>query len=105
MSTTSADLKWLKSAEHWREFERFDEVTGAREALWLMKSTGSPEARFYAVGRGQIGPSHKSIVAANYWAYGNGYLGVCDAPDDIFMEIACRAQVMSGGDLPQAVAA
>ena len=99
MNTTvrSADLKWLNNAEHWREFERFDEQTGEREAVWLMKSLASPEARFYAVGKGQVGPRHQHIVAATYWAYGTGYLGVCDDPMDIFHEIACRREVLAGG--------
>lgn len=93
----SADLKWLKAAEHWREYERFDEVTGERESIWLMKSASSPDARFYGIGRGQVGPGHASIVAATYWAYGTGYLGVCESPDDIFHEIACREEVLAGG--------
>lgn len=92
----AAELKWLEKAEQWGEYERFDEVTGERESIWMMKSGTSPEVRFYAVGKGQVGASHKSVAAATYWAYGTGYLGVCD-PADIFLQIACRREVMAGG--------
>lgn len=95
--SADAEVRWLKNADHWKQFERFDEITGEREEIYLLKSAASPEARFYAVGKGQVGPRHKHVMAATCWAYGNGYLGVCEDPRDIFIEIACRAEVMAGG--------
>lgn len=98
MKTQTADhLKWLQDAEHWREYERFDETSGERESIWLMKSMSSPEARFYARGKGQVGDKHQSIVAATYWVYSAGYLGVCENPNDVLLEIECRAEVLNGG--------
>lgn len=97
----NAHLKWLRSAEHFGEWERFDEVTGERESIWMMKSTRGPKVRFYAVGKGQVGPEHAHLVAATYWAYGTGYLGVIDEPPEIFLEIACRNEVLSGGAVKQ----
>lgn len=94
---SATDLRWLKAAEHIREYERFDEVTGEREAIWLMKSGTSPEARFYGVGRGQVGRRHPSVLAAMVWAYWYGYLGVCERPEDVFLEIATRAEIQAGG--------
>lgn len=93
----STELKWLEKAEHWGEWERFDEQTGERESIWMMKSSSSPETRFYAIGLGQIGPRHKHVMAATCWAYANGYLGVCERPEDIFLQIAARAEVLAGG--------
>lgn len=110
---STADLRWLRKAEHWGEWERFDEApedldprmvahgrtstgTGERESIWLLKSTGSPEARFYAVGKGQVGPRHRHVLAAVCWAYGNGYLAVCD-PGEIGLQVAAREEVLSGG--------
>lgn len=120
-----AGLRWLKNAEHWGgEWERFDERqedldprevafgrtgtgTGERESIWLLKSTSGPEARFYGVGKGQIGPRHKTVYAAICWAYGNGYLAVAPGGqyfssdgrqvDPIFHQLASREEVLSGG--------
>lgn len=96
--TKAADLKWLNKAEHWGEWERFDEVTGDRESIWMLKSTTGPQVRFYAKGKGEVS-RHPHVVAATYWAYGTGYLQVCD-PNDIAaisLNVACRAEVMAGG--------
>lgn len=92
----AADFKWLTKAEDWGEWERFDETTGERESIWMRKSGSSPEVRFYAIGQGQIGPRHSHVVGATCWAYANGYLQVC-APEDIWLEIACRKEVLAGG--------
>ena len=100
-TTAQADLKWLNNAEHFGEWERCDEVTGERESIWMMKSKSSPKVRFYAVGKGQVGKQHESVVAATYWAYGTGYLGVIEDPMDIFHQIACRREVMAGGAVRQ----
>lgn len=97
MTSQSADLKWLRNAEHWGEWERFDEVTGERESILMLKSKSSPQVRFYAVGKGQVGEHHKHVTAATYWAYGTGYLGVVEDPKDIAVQIACRAEVLAGG--------
>ena|SRR5688572_16411983 len=91
------NLKWLNNASHWGEWERFDETTGERESVWMFKSKSSPKVRFYAVGKGQIGKQHDSAVAATYWAYGTGYLGVTEDPNGIFLQIACRQEVLAGG--------
>lgn len=93
---TNPDLRWLNNAEHWGEWQRFDEATGERESIWMLKSLSSPEVRFYAIGKGQVGPRHKHMMAATYWAYGSGYLGAV-APEEIGVEIACRAEVLAGG--------
>lgn len=96
-----ADVKWLNKAEHYGEWERFEGVTGERESIWMMKSKASPKVRFYAVGKGQVGKEHPTLVSATYWAYGTGYLGVIDDPSEIFLEIACRNEVQSGGAVRQ----
>jgi hypothetical protein len=101
MSKATADLKWLRNAEHFGEWERFDETTGERESIWMMKSQSSPKVRFYAVGKGQVGKEHHTLVSATYWAYGTGYLGVIDDPAEIFLEIACRNEVLAGGAVKQ----
>lgn len=95
-SNVDADLKWLKGAEHWGEWERFDETSGERESIWMMKSSASPEVRFYAVGKGQIGGRHQHVMSATCWAYATGYLQVC-SPDEIWLQIACREEVLAGG--------
>lgn len=97
----TADLKWLNNAEHFGEWERFDEATGERESIWMLKSLSSPKVRFYAEGKGMVGKEHGTLVAATYWAYGTGYLGVIEDPMDIFHEIACRQEVLSGGAVRQ----
>lgn len=114
MTARDPHLRWLKNAEHWKVYERFDERpedldprevalgrssngTGEHEIIFLLKSKASHEARFYARGKGQIGPRHKHILAATCWAYGNGYLGVVVDPSDIFLQLACREEVLSGG--------
>lgn len=97
VAKASADFRWLEKSEHWGEWERFDEVTGERESIWMMKSTSGPQVRFYGIGKGQVGPRHKHLVAATYWGYGTGYLQVREDPMDIFIEIACRAEVLAGG--------
>lgn len=112
---TAADKKWLDNSEHWGEWERFDERpedldprsvaltgrvstgTGERESIWMMKSTSGPQVRFYAVGKGQVGPEHAHVLAATCWAYGNGYLHADWATSDIFMQLAAREEVLSGG--------
>lgn len=95
----SADLRWLRNAEHWGEWIRFDEVTGERESVWLLKSTTSPQARFYAIGKGQVGPRHQGVYQATCWAYGTGYLPAEVYVDNtaMFLALACRAEVLAGG--------
>lgn len=99
-ATQTADLRWLNKAEHWGEWERFDEQTGERESIWMMKSTGSPKVRFYGVGRGQVGEQHAHVAAATCWAYATGYLPATDDPNDVFLHLACRAEVLAGGVAP-----
>lgn len=101
--SATTELRWLENADHWGEWERFDETTGERESIWMLKSKSSPRVRFYAKGKGQIGPEHASVVAATYWGYGTGYLQVCTYPMDIGLQIACRAEVLAGG-APRTVA-
>lgn len=98
-TTQTADLKWLKNAEHWQQFERFDEVTGEREEIFLLKSKSGPKARFYARGKGQVGPQHQYVMNAMCWAYANGYLGVVDPFDvqAVLLQLGCRAEVLAGG--------
>lgn len=94
-----ADLRWLRNAEHWGEWIRFDETTGQRESIWLLKSTTGPQARFYAKGKGQVGPRHHAVYQATLWAYGTGYLPAEAYVDDaeMFLALACRAEVAAGG--------
>ncbi|MGH3355249.1 MAG: hypothetical protein ACRDOJ_05090 [Nocardioidaceae bacterium] len=98
----SADLRWLRNAEHWGDgWMRFDETTGERESIWLLKSTSGPQARFYARGKGQIGPRHMGVYHAICWAYGTGYLPA-DAYQDnaqMFLALACRAEVLAGAQV------
>lgn len=94
-----SDLKWLKNAEHWGEWIRFDEGTGERESIFMLKSKSGPQVRFYARGKGQIGDRHTAVYQATCWAYGTGYLPA-DAYDDnarMFHALACRAEVAAGG--------
>lgn len=95
MSTRAGDLRWLRKAEHWGEWIRFSDTEIAPpESIWMLKATDSPKVRFYAIGKGQVGPEHAHVVAATCWAYANRWI----RPDNpIGDELACRAEVMAGG--------
>lgn len=96
----AADLRWLRNAEHWSDgWVRFDETTGERELIWMLKSNAGPQTRFYAKGKGQIGPCHGGVYQATLWAYGSGYLPAQAYHDnaEMFLALACRAEVAAGG--------
>lgn len=91
----AAETKWLEAAEDWGAWVRYpDDRPGDPEWIYMRKSGSSPEVRFYAIGKGQVGAEHKSVVAATYWAYANGWLW---GDGDILFELACRAEVLAGG--------
>ncbi len=91
-------LPWLEKAEHWGEWVRFSDTEIAPpERVWMMKGANG-RVRFYAVGKGQIGQEHKSVVSASAWAWANRWLW-CE-PDgsvDIGAQLACREWVLAGG--------
>lgn len=88
------DLRWLRNAEHWGEWIRFSDTELAEpERVWMMRGKNG-RVRFYAKGKGQVGPEHAHIVAASYWAYGNRYL---DPDYPIGLNLAARAEVLAGG--------
>lgn len=93
-----ADLRWLNKAEHWGEWVRFSETEAADpESIWMMRG-GNGNVRFYAKGRGQQGPEHKSVVAATAWAWANRWLWKDeDGTLDIGGQLACRKWVLAGG--------
>lgn len=89
-----ADLKWLRKADHWGEWVRFSDFEIAPpESVWMMRGARG-RVRFYAVGKGQVGPEHRHVVAATCWALANGYLDP-DAP--LGLSVAARAEVLAGG--------
>lgn len=93
-TTQAEDLRWLKKAEHWGEWLRFSETELAEpESIWMMRHTNGT-VRFYAKGQGQVGPPHRHIVAATYWAYANRWI---DPEISIGHNLACRAEVAAGG--------
>ncbi len=94
----SGDLRWLKSAEHWGEWARVpDDQSGLPESIWMMRGTNG-SVRFYAVGCGQVGPRHKSVVAATAWAWANGWLWTDpNQTVDLPGQLACRTWVLAGG--------
>lgn len=98
MPAKSADVKWLEKAEHWGEWKRVpDDKPGAPESIWLLKGSNG-NARFYAKGKGQVGPEHKSLVAATYWAWGNRWLWAePDGSIDLPTQLGCRQWVSAGG--------
>lgn len=96
----SADLRWLRNAEPWSDgWVRFDETTGERELIWMLKSRSGPQTRFYARGKGQIGPRHSGVYQATCWAFGTGYLPAKAYTDDaeMFLALACRAEMAADG--------
>lgn len=96
-TTNAADLRWLKTAEHWGEWIRFpDDRPGEPERIWLLQ--GGSGARFYGVGKGQIGPRHQSIYVAALWAWANRWFWTDEYGDfDILSQLACRKWVLAGG--------
>lgn len=93
------DLAWLRKAEHWGEWVRFSETEMAPpESVWMMRHKNG-RVRFYAKSKGQVGPEHRHIVAATYWAYANRYL---DPDFPIGLNLHARAEVLAGGiaDVP-----
>lgn len=96
MATT--DLRWLKKAEHWGEWIRFSETEAADpESVWMMRGANG-RVRFYAKGRGQVGPEHGSVVAAAHWAWANRWLWLePDGSLDMLAQLACRRWTLAGG--------
>jgi hypothetical protein len=92
------ELRWLDKAEHWGEWIRFSETGAADpESIWMMRGTNG-KVRFYAVGQGQQGLEHKSVVAAAYWAWANRWLWVDDEGYfDMAAQLGCREWVLTGG--------
>lgn len=99
--STSVDkhLSWLTKAEHWGEWVRFSETEpAAPESIWMMRG-GNGRVRFYAIGEGQVGPEHRSVVAAATWAWANRWFWTDPESGevDILVEISCREWVLAGG--------
>lgn len=90
--------RWLAKAEHYGEWVRFSETELAEpERVWLMKG-GNGRCRFYAVGRGQVGPEHAGLYPASLWAWANRWLALDPFGDlDILGQLACRKWVLDGG--------
>lgn len=91
---SQTDLKWLQKAEHWGDWLRFsDHELAEPQRVWMMVGpTG--RVRFYEVGKGQVGPEHRHVVAATYWAFSQGFI---DPACSIGHNLACRAEVLAGG--------
>lgn len=99
-------LRWLDKAEHWGEWRRFSETELAEpESIWML-SGPTGRVRFYAIGKGQVGDEHNSVVAAAYWAWANRWLW-CDpwGQIDMLAQLACRQWVLDGGARREAVTA
>lgn len=94
----AADLRWLDKADHWGEWIRFSETEAADpESVWMMQGRNG-HVRFYAKGKGQVGPDHKSVVAAAYWAWAERWLWLDQDGDlDMLGQLACRAWMLNGG--------
>ncbi len=97
-NTETAELRWLKKAEHWGEWLRFSETELADpESIWMMRG-GNGRVRFYAKGKGQVGPEHKHVVGAAMWAWANRWLWTePDGSLDMLRQLACRSWVLAGG--------
>lgn len=90
----AADLSWLRNAENWGLWIRFSETEPAPpEEAWMMRHRDG-RVRFYAVGKGQVGPEHKHVVAATYWAFGNRWM---DPDIPLGLNLAARDEVLAGG--------
>lgn len=88
------DLRWLRKSEHWGEWTRVsDDDPNDVQHVWMMRHRNG-KVRFYEVGKGQVGPECPHVVAAVYWAYAHWFMAV-DA--SIWLNIACRKEVMAGG--------
>lgn len=92
-----ADLRWLGKADNWGEWIRFpDDRLGEPERIWMMR--GNRYVRFYAVGKGQVGVQHHSIVAAACWAWANRWFWTDEYGEfDILSQLECRKWVLAGG--------
>lgn len=103
--SADADLRWLRKAEHWGKWIRFsDSEIAEPETIWMMRGA-SGRVRFYAVGKGQQGPEHNSVVAASAWAWGNRWLWAePDGSIDMGVQLACREWVLNGGAPREAAA-
>jgi len=98
---SAADLRWLREAENWGEWHRVPgDQPGVPESVWMMRGANGT-VRFYAVGRGQVGQRHQSVVAATAWAWANGWLWTePDGSIDMAGQLACREWVAAGGAQP-----
>jgi hypothetical protein len=93
-TTRTADLAWLKKADHWGDWIRFSDIEAAEpEQVWMMRHA-SGRVRFYGVGVGQVGPEHAHIVAATHWAYAERWI---DPELSMPFNLQCRAWVLDGG--------
>ena len=95
----SRELRWLDKAENWGEWLRFpDDEPGDPARIWMMRGSNG-KVRFYAVGQGQVGDDHASVLAASCWAWANRWLwtdpetGRLDMPG----QLECRRWVLAGG--------
>ena len=98
MHDSTKHLRWLRKAEHWGEWVRFSDTEPAEpESVWMMVG-GNGRVRFYAIGRGQVGNEHASVVAATTWAWANRWLWrEPDGSLDMPRQLACRRWVLAGG--------
>lgn len=96
--TKESELRWLRKADNWGEWIRFSDTELAEpESVWMMRGA-SGRVRFYAKGKGQVGPEHPHVMAAYYWAWGNRWLHLePDGSLDILTQLACRKWVLDGG--------
>lgn len=93
------DLLWLKKAEHWGEWRRYSETELAEpESIWMMKGAGG-KVRFFAIGKGQVGDEHGSVVQASCWAWANRWCWVDTESGGVDMpaQLECRQWVLNGG--------
>jgi hypothetical protein len=93
-----AHLRWIGKAENWGEWLRFSETDLAEpESMWMLSGPGG--VRFYAVGKGQVGKQHKSVLAAACWAWANRWCWTEPDTGSVNMatQLACREWVLKGG--------